>query len=1505
MKIKAGYGTILNIAGDLKVESSLFQFNRNQFCGGSTITHFGEEVNSLLIYNVTFFDNLSVDGNGGAIQAAGGNITILSSIFESNSGTNGGAIYINGNSKIISEVKISETFFFTNIAIWGGGGVFLESCDCDIEISRSLFDSNSAVNEGGAVRYTNNEKLLEITESSFENNYATNGGGLYLYNGKHYLIYQNSIAKNIASTGGGIYARFNNNFTDSNNIYERNYAIDSAGAFYYDNSNICFNHDSFVQNIANLRDGGAIYCSARTSGTISNTEFLNNMAPFGDGGGVITTYLSNVTFDFVIFDNNLARRGAAIAALADSSPSIFNSQMMNQMSVLGSVFVGDTSSAIFTNVSIYKNNATSGAGGVTVTERSTPLFENCTIKNNIADTSGGGVHIGGFSIVNFTNCEISENFCSSSGGGLLITDIAIAFFNNTIFNNNTAESSGGGIIISSKSKPNFFNCNITNNMGFSRGGGVGMLDGSNSNFINCTIANNNSPNVGGGMAFTDRSSGTLSNCLIIGNNAESDGGGIETTVSATLFIDNSQILNNTAGSRGGAFTFSDISNTKITNSLIANNFAISGGGVQTFDQANLMITNSILFNNYALSQGGAICSADQSTVYFFDSLFLENSSTKGGALMFSQFANSTIHNSTFIMNNANIGGAAIFTGNSKGYWENCTLSSNKADYGGGISTEGFSFPHFVRSNIVNNSATEGGAVHLKDKSSPTFEFINFQLNSADENGGGIAAIDFSTPTLNQCILNENWAYRGAGVYLGQEVNAKLFDVLVVNNTANFGAGLFIYSYLSSLNNVTVYNNYCTQNGGGIYLLIYQENVEIIFENTVLDSNIAAEGGGGMYVISVNPAPQFPMNSISNNITNKIESSSSFTNALVTNNIARNGGGIFYAQFGEQNITFGPFCSLNSNIALEYGGGLFIEVDPNQSVHPFINQGSFEFNEAFVGGGSIATTSENTINFNDICSNCSYVNNTAGYQTSDGFCSIPNHLVAQSYPQSLTLNGNSFSIFTTIFDSFNQTVKGQTFDEVYSVNLYSSDNTCNLNFGNSIDTLFIDPISGYANFTDLTLQGMNGSTCVLIFNTTTLSDLFPSIPLTSISIFLSNCDEDSQTLYMNPSQTYQYCGISEGFWTTKNIFIFGMLILLLLILLLLIWMVYLAIHLKTRKRKKKENFNDIPDFDERPKVTLEEILNDPSILVIPWEHLEEKERLGVGAGGVVYSGSWFVGGSKEIIRNVALKQVLLCRPENLSADLMHQFLVEIKLMSALKHKHIVDFIGVSSPYSNELYLIIELMSRGSVDDVIDKKRDNLPLNLRMKLLIDAAKGLLYLHNRKVIHRDIKPSNLLVDENWNCKVADLGVSTIKPALTKTMTVIGTPIYMAPEIITSQKYSESCDVYSFGVLMVEIITGLKPYSSYQANDLLQAQLLYQICNDGLRPSTEGLPSKALEQLAMECWDPSPKMRPSMAEVLSRLKRINIELQKLNHNQKSGNNVTKIGVLDRHSKLPHPNSV
>jgi hypothetical protein len=176
---------------------------------------------------------------------------------------------------------------------------------------------------------------------------------------------------------------------------------------------------------------------------------------------------------------------------------------------------------------------------------------------------------------------------------------------------------------------------------------------------------------------------------------------------------------------------------------------------------------------------------------------------------------------------------------------------------------------------------------------------------------------------------------------------------------------------------------------------------------------------------------------------------------------------------------------------------------------------------------------------------------------------------------------------------------------------------------------------------------------------------------------------------------------------------------------------------TERQKLLPEFNP-PDLAARPRVTVYDLLQDPAIQKIPWNELVIEDKIGIGAGGIVSSAHW-----KR--KAVAVKEIhfgdwtfAALSPSGHAAvatseSALASFLVEIKLCSVLRHENIVEFIGVTSPNGKELCLVSELMARGSVADILAKKGKNVPLLMRIKLAIDAARGMAFLHNRNVIHR----------------------------------------------------------------------------------------------------------------------------------------------------------------------------
>jgi serine/threonine protein kinase len=136
-------------------------------------------------------------------------------------------------------------------------------------------------------------------------------------------------------------------------------------------------------------------------------------------------------------------------------------------------------------------------------------------------------------------------------------------------------------------------------------------------------------------------------------------------------------------------------------------------------------------------------------------------------------------------------------------------------------------------------------------------------------------------------------------------------------------------------------------------------------------------------------------------------------------------------------------------------------------------------------------------------------------------------------------------------------------------------------------------------------------------------------------------------------------------------------------------------------------------------------------------------------------------------------------------------------------------------------VTELMSGGSVRDVLEFQMGGLDIPSAVKVLRDAARGMDFLHKRGVVHRDLKAANLLIDEHDVVKVCDFGVARLKPTTvsssgkggwTAEMTAeTGTYRWMSPEVLEHKPYDHKADVYSFGITMWEVLTGEIPYAGF----------------------------------------------------------------------------------------------
>ncbi|POM61197.1 TKL protein kinase [Phytophthora palmivora] len=243
-------------------------------------------------------------------------------------------------------------------------------------------------------------------------------------------------------------------------------------------------------------------------------------------------------------------------------------------------------------------------------------------------------------------------------------------------------------------------------------------------------------------------------------------------------------------------------------------------------------------------------------------------------------------------------------------------------------------------------------------------------------------------------------------------------------------------------------------------------------------------------------------------------------------------------------------------------------------------------------------------------------------------------------------------------------------------------------------------------------------------------------------------------------------------------------------------------------------------------------------------------IGEGAFGKVYNASWKG-------RNVAVKVLIR---QNLSADVVREFETEVKIMSFLHHPNICMLLGAClAPESRAL--VIELVEQGSLWAVLRTRRRQLTDEMRARFVLDTARGMSYLHHFElpILHRDMKSPNLLVEHDYSIKISDFGLSRVKAQIQTMTGNCGTVQWMAPEVLGNRKYTEKADVFSFGIVVWEIFTGMCPYDG-----MTQIQVALGVLNHDLRPPIPRSCPRFFARLIRSCWMREPSLRPSFSELV-----------------------------------------
>ncbi|RSL48100.1 hypothetical protein CEP53_009666 [Fusarium sp. AF-6] len=245
-----------------------------------------------------------------------------------------------------------------------------------------------------------------------------------------------------------------------------------------------------------------------------------------------------------------------------------------------------------------------------------------------------------------------------------------------------------------------------------------------------------------------------------------------------------------------------------------------------------------------------------------------------------------------------------------------------------------------------------------------------------------------------------------------------------------------------------------------------------------------------------------------------------------------------------------------------------------------------------------------------------------------------------------------------------------------------------------------------------------------------------------------------------------------------------------------------------------------------------------------------ECLGKGAFGSVYKA--FNWGNGEA---VAVKQIKLA---DLPKSELRMIESEINLLKNLHHDNIVKYIGYVKSV-DALNIILEYCENGSLHSIC-KAYGKFPENLVGVYMTQVLQGLQYLHDQGVIHRDIKGANILTTKDGTVKLADFGVSTstLAGGQDKEAQVVGTPYWMAPEIIQLSGASSASDIWSVGCTVIELLQGKPPY-----HNLAAMPALFAIVNDDHPPLPEGI-SAAARDFLMQCFQKDPNLRVTARKLL-----------------------------------------
>lgn len=822
----------------------------------------------------------------------------------------------------------------------------------------------------------------------------------------------------------------------------------------------------------------------------------------------------------------------------------------------------------------------------------------------------------------------------------------------------------------------------------------------------------------------------------------------------------------------------DLNAFLISNSVFSNNYAQHGAAINS-NSLGVTILNCTFYGNIVSRHGGSIYIIEQSensnkmmvinNTRFLDGKNLSPSSFGGFIYASSEVGSVSMYNSTFTHAESEDSGGCIYLDVPSIVLRSVSASTCYSKYdGGGIFFEKGTIVMEHSKVSYCKSDGYGGALYMKAGvyafiSQSTFEFSH----SVQGRAGGLYGERKTGLTIDNCLFNSNTAtIRGAAIY-----HSRGNDLTITNS--RFVRNRVYYSSESS---------YAEQGPSGAAIFSYQLRNFLMtnstFEENSIEHNPEMEGRGGALLLTPSV------------------SSTHLSNVTFIKNSAESGGALYIynldfpsSKFSLDNLRF------IGNRAIRQGGAIFLVNTVSTAIADQCKKSYFDDNYANLYGDNYASTPKLLTLANN------------GWMPEQLFYQFPLDMIRDWLVDSkvfkdepkILYSGQKLSLKIDAYDLFNErmeNIRNVDIDLILTSSLNSTSKEGKVYYATTFS-------NDTATFSNITIYGNLNSTLYLYFSCKSVIQEF-NIPV----------------------QIHPYCPVFYNYDITECTPNYNVQSVFLIIIGSVVAFVFTFIVLLTgccyyflRKKLKELKRREQAEEDLQRRLLQYQLISSKNSLkeshttissatqektwVIKPEDLKIKERIGQGGESVIFKATWM--NNVVAVKRIQIDTSALEEDDEVKTETINTtFEKEAYILSTLRFPNIVTFYGIAITPSDR-FIVIEYCSGGNLRKKIhESKKKKHPLSIAQKLnyLLDISYGMKYLHSLDppLIHRDLKPENILIAENNVCKICDFGLGRefSSEATTIMTSQIGTPTYIAPEIILDQHYTEKCDVYSFSIIM-----------------------------------------------------------------------------------------------------------